>query len=54
MGDIHIVPIGDLREHVADRACWCHPADEIDEPDILIHHSLDGREAFENGTRLPS
>lgn len=25
MSDIHVLPIGDLREHEETRDCWCHP-----------------------------
>ncbi len=51
----HVVPLNDLREHVTNGSCWCRPTldDEWAEP-IWIHNSLDGREAFETGKRLPS
>ena len=51
----HVVPLDDLREHETNGSCWCRPTldDEGSEP-IGIHNSLDGREAFEAGERLPS
>lgn len=49
----HIVPLNDLREHEPTPQCWCMPTPD-DEHDVWVHHSLDGREAFETGERLPS
>jgi hypothetical protein len=51
----HVYPVDDLREHELNGSCWCRPTldDEGSEP-IWIHNSLDGREAFETGERLPS
>lgn len=46
-GRAHIMPMGDLREHEASPDCWCHPREEDD--DLMVHHSLDGREGVENG-----
>jgi hypothetical protein len=39
---IHVVPIGDLREHEDTAACWCHPT--LDDDGVCIHNSLDRRE----------
>ena len=51
---LHIVPEGDLKDHVVDpeTPCWCCPNVE---PDIglVFHNSLDGREAYEMGARQP-
>lgn len=47
----HVVPLNDLREHVTNGSCWCRPT--LDEG-VWLHHSMDGREAFETGERLPS
>jgi hypothetical protein len=43
--DLHVVPIGDLKEHECSADCWCAPAVEV-EGDVMIyiHQSLDGRE----------
>lgn len=50
-GMAHIVPNDDLRPHVADECCWCTP----DEDDgVMVHGSLDQRELYERGGRLPS
>ena len=51
MSPIHVYPIADLREHEISADCWCKP--EADE-ELIVHHALDGREAFETGERLPS
>jgi len=53
---IHVMPLGDLREHQASQQCWCHP--ELDDEsglggNIWVHNSLDGRELYERGERLP-
>jgi hypothetical protein len=45
-------PIDDLKPHVIDGGpCWCEPRD-VD--GIIVHNSLDGREAFEQGERKAS
>lgn len=52
---LHIIPLGDLREHSLTAACWCEPdLDEEGLDNVLVHHALDGREAFERGLRRPS
>jgi len=51
-GRIHVMPLDDLRPHVASDTCWCHPSEDDEEPineQLLIHHALDRREDFENG-----
>lgn len=45
----HVVPLGDLREHVFEASCWCRPRPDEEEPFVLIHNALDGREAYEEG-----
>ena len=49
--DIHVLPIGDLMDHVESRSCWCYPRHEDENgrptdvgPMIVIHNALDGRE----------
>jgi hypothetical protein len=53
-GRLHVHPLNDLREHVIDPdvECWCNPTYD-EEYDIVIHNSLDGRELYETGERLP-
>lgn len=46
-----IIPINDLRPHVEGFDCWCHPEED---DGLLIHNSMDGREDFEEGKRIPS
>jgi len=46
---IHVVPLNDLREHVAQINCWCHPTPDDAEPQVILHHALDQREKYESG-----
>jgi hypothetical protein len=54
----HIYPLGDLREHETKKgaSCWCRPSIQpgCDGSYIVVHNSLDGREAFEEGRRKVS
>lgn len=55
MSTVHVFPVGDLIEHDTDHgeACICGPSVEAVFRDdgsngwLLVHHSLDGREADE-------
>jgi hypothetical protein len=49
----HVYPLNDLREHITDgeEPCWCRP---VIAEGVIIHNSMDGREAFETGERKPS
>lgn len=51
---IHITPMDDYRPHDYTSKCWCRPVEDAEEPDMWMHNSLDGREAFETGERLVS
>jgi hypothetical protein len=48
---VHVVPLSDRREHTASAECWCKPSEEDGWPGVWLHHSMDGREAFENGRK---
>ena len=59
---VHILPIGDLREHVdTGRTCWCGPRVETTNPEtgapyvagyyVVIHQALDGRDLVETHGR---
>jgi hypothetical protein len=52
--EIHVTPLNDLREHEDSAQCWCKPTPDEECPRVLVHHALDGREAFETGQRQPS
>lgn len=54
MDKFHVVPTNDLREHSSDIEvpCWCKPFENAD--GVIVHNSMDGREAFETGERRPS
>lgn len=39
-----MVPLGDLRDHLDSRACWCKPMEDYDCPRVVIHNSMDRRE----------
>lgn len=47
----HVIPTDDLRDHAEAQGCWCR---HTIEDGMMVHHSMDGREAFELGERLPS
>lgn len=54
---IHVAPVDDLREHQMSLQCWCCPRRDDEEPDLVIHNSMDRREEFEldnPNRRLPS
>jgi hypothetical protein len=55
---VHVYPLGDLVEHTTDGSpCPCGPRDEPVERDdgsvgwVAVHHSLDGRELYEEPAR---
>lgn len=53
-GNVHVVPVSDLKTHVIDVTgeCWCHPRIEREGlSSILVHNSSDGREKYERGER---
>ena len=43
----HVMPVKDWKEHIDSKDCWCKPTASIDEPNVIIHNSLDGREVKE-------
>lgn len=43
-----VIPLDDMREHDEGSTCWCGPTDD---DGVMVHHSLDGREAYESGVR---
>jgi hypothetical protein len=49
-GTRHVVPINDLKPHKVE-SCWCNPTDD---EGLIIHNSMDLREKFETGDRVPS
>lgn len=50
---IHVMPIGDLREHESNIRCFCKPTEDEDTPGVWLHHALDGREQYETGELKP-
>ena len=46
---IHVVPLNDLKDHVASTECWCKPTEDVEWPDVWVHHSMDRREEYEEG-----
>jgi hypothetical protein len=45
------MPENDTTEHLELRQCWCRPTVDENQPTaIVIHHSADGREYFEEPT----
>ena len=51
LGDIHVIPLNDLREHEETVHCWCKPRRDDEEQLVVIHNSIDGREEYENGRK---
>lgn len=47
----HVIPRNDLREHETSPYCWCRPVQDEDYPEVWVHHSMDGREEYENGRK---
>jgi hypothetical protein len=51
--ELHVLPIGDLVEHVTTEPCLCGPTTESVFRDdgsngwMVVHHALDGRETGE-------
>ena len=48
----HVIPLDDLREHDESLACWCQPTPDHDEPNVIVHHSADLREQYEEGRKM--
>lgn len=48
--DVHVIPLNDYREHIADRNCWCGPL--VEEDGVVIHHAMDCQEQYEQGMML--
>jgi hypothetical protein len=46
----HVIPINDLKDHLDNARCWCHP-EVKDEGTLIVHYSLDAREFYENEPR---
>ena len=48
----HAIPKNDLFPHVlSHKDCWCKPTRDEDNETIIVHHSADGREEYEDGRR---
>lgn len=46
MNVVHTIPVGgEEPPHVTDLSCWCQPIEL--EPNIVVHHAKDFREARE-------
>lgn len=39
----HVMPINDLKEHIAHEGCRCKPL-RADDGKVIVHNSWDGRE----------
>jgi hypothetical protein len=51
---VNSIPLKDLREHVHDESCWCHPVVEFGDENgiwingpLIIHRAGDWREEAE-------
>lgn len=52
-GDLHVVPIDDLREHDLTMLCWCNPRRDHEERYVIGHNAMDQRERYETGEVRP-
>lgn len=43
-GNLHVIPLNDLREHDDSPNCWCKPIADEEYPNVWTHNSMDGRE----------
>jgi len=50
-GELHVIPLDDLRTHHETPNCWCTPS--LDDH-VYVHSSLDRRELYERGEKKPS
>lgn len=48
-GQVHCMPMADLRSHYPLATCWCKP-EEV-EDGVWEHQAADGREQYETGER---
>jgi len=47
---LHVIPLGDFRDHWCVEDCWCKPEmDECEDGPIMVHHAMDQRERYESG-----
>jgi hypothetical protein len=46
-----VMPVNDFRLHIHGLKCWCRPTDD---DCVIVHHAMDGREAYERGDRVKS
>ena len=53
-GDIHVLPVNDLREHLdIGTGCSCNPTIELEGATlIIIHNAFDCREAIEEAKEI--
>jgi hypothetical protein len=48
MTNFHVLPIGDIAEHIESADCPCHPKIEgVGLNRVIIHHAWDEREKWE-------
>ncbi|MCA8017757.1 hypothetical protein [Burkholderia metallica] len=52
-GQRHVMPMNERVRHVP-AGCSCVPTPDDEDPNVIVHHAFDGREAFETGERKVS
>ena len=50
--EVHVLPVNDWRPHEATKNCWCNPTPDEQNPRVIVHHSMDRREEYENGRKV--
>jgi hypothetical protein len=48
---MHVIPLGDLREHEPSPNCWCKPIQDEECSQLYVHNSMDRREEYESGRK---
>ncbi len=47
MRTVHVYPLEDLIPHLWSKNCPCEPKRDEQEPSMMVHNALDGRERYE-------
>jgi hypothetical protein len=40
-GNVHVIPVKDIKEHEESITCWCHPNISADYENLVIHNAFD-------------
>lgn len=51
-GCTYVIPVNDFKDHELTPECWCRPTPDEENPNLYVHHSMDGREDYEQGRKM--